>query len=496
MPSKPSKPVARLAPPLDAQDVLIRLESEGVSNAAARRRGYTDLWEMAQTQFRELAVESSEPDEPVRRTSGFWEYLKGIAFAMPMAVSGLAMLFLRYSLWGGDLPMDVGAAVAVGTVASFVVSGGFVQAMARRGMFYLGTKEPLVCFESTLDWLGMGALALAFTACLALSLNWYIAWLKPEVGLMATAFLLGLGVFWMATGILYMLDRNAEVLGAMLVGLAVVTALHRYMGIPVVMAQIVGVVAATGTAILAGVRRLMKPVSAGQNPMRAEALARTVVSAGPYFLYGVLLYTFLFSDRIVAWTAQAGVHRLMFRSDYETGVNVALFAFVMQVGWVRVSGAAYRASMQEFLGSYRATQVAGFNFAMKRFYWQRLNQFLAIAVVSTAIAYAGCRWFGVFKNPGILLVAVLALIACPLLVWSLWNVNLLFALSRPWAVLGGLGVACLFNLLAGFVLSRVGGYHYSAAGFLLGAAVLALLTTRSSLRTLEQCDYYNFASGA
>ena len=122
MPSKPSKPVARLAPPLDAQDVLIRLESEGVSNAAARRRGYTDLWEMAQTQFRELAVESSEPDEPVRRTSGFWEYLKGIAFAMPMAVSGLAMLFLRYSLWGGDLPMDVGAAVAVGTVASFVVS--------------------------------------------------------------------------------------------------------------------------------------------------------------------------------------------------------------------------------------------------------------------------------------------------------------------------------------------------------------------------------------
>ena len=496
MRSNSSKAVSRLAPPLDAQDMLTRLESEGVSNAAARRRGFSDLWAMAEAQYLEASFEAPEPPEPSKRNSALKDYFKGIAFALPMAVSGLAMLFLQYSLWGGKLSADVGAAVAVGTVASFVVSGGFVQAMARRGMFYLGTKEPLVCFESTLDWLGMGALTLAFTGCIALSLNWYFGWLNPAVALLATAFLLGLGVFWLATGILYMLDRNLEVLMAVVVGLAVVTALHRWLGIQVVLAQIVGVVSAAGAAILSGVRQLLKPVSAGQNPMRAEPFARTIVSAGPFFLYGALLYAFLFADRIVAWTAQAGERRLVFRSDYETAVNVALFAFVLQVGWVRVSGAAYRSAVQKFLSAFPATQIEAFNAAMKQFYWQRLAQFTAIAAVSTALAFAGSRWFGVIKSPNILLIALLALAACPLLVWSLWNVNLLFALSRPWDVLAAFTTACLVNLWFGYLLSRLGGYQYSAAGFALGAAVLAVLTTRRVLRTLDRCDYYNFVAGA
>ncbi len=496
MRSNSAKPVQRLAPPLDAQDVLIRLESEGVSNAAARRRGYADLWDMAQAKYREDTFEASEAPQEKKKTSGFREYLKGIAFALPMAVSGLAMLFLQYSLWGGNLPTDVGAAVAVGTVASFIVSGGFVQAMARRGMFFLGTKEPLVCFESTLDWLGMGALALAFTACVALALNWYFAWLDPEVALMASAFLLGLGVFWLATGILYMVDRNVEVLLSVVLGLAVVTALHRMLGIQVVLAQIVGVVAAAGTAILSGVRQLMKPVTPGNSPMRPEPFARTVVHSAPYFLYGAMFYAFLFADRIIAWTANAGVQRLMFRSDYETAVNVALFAFVMQVGWVRVAGAAYRDSIQTFLGGFSARQVTLFNLAMRKFYWQRLGQFAILAAVSTAIAYAGSLWFQVTKSPTILFVAILALGACPLLVWSLWNVNLLFALSRPWKVLGALGIACAVNLVFGFVLSRVAGYQFAAAGFTLGAGVLAVLSTRNVLRTLDQADYYHFVSGA
>lgn len=491
-----SKAISRLAPPLDAQDVLIRLESEGVSNAAARRKGYADLWAMAQAQYREGKFETRNPPDSKKPRSALKDYFLGIAFALPMAVSGLAMLFLQYSLWGGNLPTDVGAAVAVGTVASFVVSGGFVQAMARRGMFFMGTKEPLVCFESTLDWLGMGALALAFTGCIVLSLNWYFAWLTPEVALMATAFLLGLGVFWLATGVLYMLDRNIEVLVAVLLGLGVVTALHRFLGIQVVLAQIVGVVVAAGVAVLSGIRLLAKPVATGQNPMRSEPFGRTVVYAGPYFLYGALLYAFLFADRIVAWTAQAGAYRLMFRSDYETAVNVALFAFVMQVGWVRVSGAQYRDSLQKLLTAFPANKIEAFNGAMRQFYWKRMGHFAAIAIVSTAAAYAGSKWFGVIKTPTILLVAILALAACPLLVWSLWNVNLLFALSRPWTVLGALGSACLANLLIGYLFSRIGGYQFSAAGFALGAAVLAVLTTRSTLRTLDHCAYYNFVSGA
>ena len=493
-----SKPNSRLAPPLDARDVLIRLESQGVGEAAARRRGHVDLWAMAEAQFRDGSGDSPEPVAPPakRRSSAVREHMKGIAFALPLAVSGLAMLFLNFSLWGGALPPDLSIAVAVGTVASFVVSGGFVQALARRGIFYLGTNEPLACFESTLDWLGMGALALAITACAGLTMNWFFGWLTTQVALMATAFLLGLGVFWLATGTLYMLERNVEVLMAVTLGLAVVTILHKWLGVQVVLAQIAGVVTAAMASLMLGAWLLSRPIGSGHNHMRSETFVRKVLSVGPYFLYGVLLYVFLFTDRIVAWTSEAGPVRVVFRGDYEAAVNVALFAFVLQVGWVRVAGTAYRALIDHRLGACRATETGPFNLAVKQFYWQRLRLFALVSLASTLAVYAGSLWFGILKNSGIHQVALWALAACPLLVWSLWNANLLFGWSRPWAVLTAFGIACLVNLFVGYGLSRLFGYHLSAAGYTLGAAVLSVLSTISTHRTLDRCDYYNFASGA
>lgn len=494
--SKPSEIEPRLAPPLDVRDALIRLETHAVTEATARQLGYADLWGMAEAQFRAATLDSPTPAAPPKRSSGFAQYVKGIAFALPLAVTGLAMLFLNFSLWGGPLPADLGTAVAVGTVASFIVTGGFVQAMARRGTFYLGTKEPRACLESTIDWLGLGALALAITACTLLSVNWYIGWLTSQVALTATAFLLGLGLYWLATGILYMLDRNVEVLLAAVLGLAVVAVLHRGAGIPIVLAQIAGVVTAAGASILVSIRILSRALTPAHNQMAKEPFMRTVLSAFPWFLYGVLFYVFLFTDRIMAWTAQAGPVQLVFRADYEAAVNVALFAFVLQVGWVRVSGASYRDRVERCLRTFRAYEASAFNLSLKRFYWERLILFALISLASTLAVYFGSVWLGVIRNPGIHRVALYALAACPLLVWSLWNANLLFGLSRPWIVLRALGIASVANLLAGYVLSRVWGYPLSAAGSAFGAAVLCVLSTLSAVRTLDRCDHHHFASGA
>ena len=487
---------ARHAPPLDARDVRIRLESQGVSNAVAAERGYAGVRAMAEAQFADSWYEPIPRPEPALAKPWFAEYMRGIAFALPLALSGLAMLVLRFSLWGGNLPPDVGAALAVGTVASFIVSGGFVQAMARRGVFFMGTKEPRVCFESTLDWLGLGALALALTACLGLSLNAYFNWLEIDIALMATAFLLGLGVFWLATGILYMLDRSVEVMIAMAMGLALVVILYRGLHVPLMLAQSIGVVVAALAAIGWGVRRLLTSVNSSHNPTGKEPLTRKLLSVAPYFMYGIVLYSFLFADRMTAWTAQAGQSGLVFRSDYEAAVNVALFSFVLQVGCVRVFGTAYRHLIDYGPAAIRASQIVEFNESALRFYRDCLKKFTLVALISTLVVYLGAWRLGVFGKPGIQYVALWALAACPLLVWSLWNVNLLFSLSRPWAVLGAFAVALPVNLAAGYLLSRLASYHSSAVGYALGSVVLFVLSTRTATRTLERCDFHNFTSGA
>ena len=46
----------------------------------------------------------------------------------------------------------------------------------------------------------------------------------------------------------------------------------------------------------------------------------------PYFAYGLVYFSFLFADRIMAWTGRADYRQYFFwfQADYEVGLNWAL----------------------------------------------------------------------------------------------------------------------------------------------------------------------------
>src|ERR1700686_309613 len=90
--------------PLDARDLAVRLEMEGVTDGVARTDyGYDDAWQMAHALLPSLPPAERGRNTPPRPVVAWREYAKGASFAVPIAVSGISMLLFRMSLWGGDL---------------------------------------------------------------------------------------------------------------------------------------------------------------------------------------------------------------------------------------------------------------------------------------------------------------------------------------------------------------------------------------------------------
>ena len=485
--------------PLDARDLAVRLETDGVTDSVAQAEySYGSTYQMATEWFPKMKELPETPAKPREETNPFREHLKGTGFTLPLALCCLVMLGFGFSLWGGDLEAEVAAAVAVGTISSFIVTGGIVQAMAWQGMFYLGSADARMGAISVLRWCVYGVATLAATVVAGLVLNWQFAILPSQLAYLAAAFFVVLGLLWFATGILYMLDQHLLVTGAIGVGITMVVTLRLGLGWELTNAQLSGIFAAAAFAALAGYRRLKRRYDEDSGRIQNRMLTRTLFFASPYLSYGILYYLLLFVDRIVALTAHTGTASmpLVFRGDYELPLDIALLGFILSAGWVHASTHLFRAELLRQLPLCSTESPQVFNYRMSQFYFLRVITFLPGALAANLVIWFITRQSGVLSAPGSLWICGVALLAYPFLTLGLWNVSVLFSLSLPGVVLSAAGAAVLLDTVSGYVLSRSLTYDYAVVGFLVGAVTFGLGTAVSTARRLKRLDYYYFASGA
>ncbi len=486
-------------PPLDVQDMVVRLEGEGITDAVASADfGYSSTWVMARHWYPGLSRVEAWPIPQERGKPRWQEFLKGISFALPLALCAAAMVLLAFSLWGGDLPADLASAVAVGTVGSFVVSGGTVQAMARRGRFYFGIKEYLNCAQSCRNWFWAGLSMLSGTSLAFLVLNVYFGWFPTSLALQAVAFHLSLGLLWLAAGLLYMLEANLLISAAVLAGIACVGGLHFTLGVALLSAQLCGILLAALLSLILAVLRLRDFCRKETTALRSQDLGKILYLSWPYFAYGTLYYVFLFADRLLAWTVgkPADALPLTFRGDYETALDIALFAFVLLVGWVHVATVDFYEKLNGAQNTYSSDQTRQFNQFMVRYYVGKLLGFVPLAVASCVCVFAGAIYVGLYERPAIFHTGMWALAGYAFLVVALYNVSLLFALSRPIPVLYSILSALVVDVVAGYLLSRLVGYEAAVGGFVVGAVLFACLTTYSILVAFSRLDYWHFSTAA
>jgi len=479
--------VTAAGPPLaDPFEATALIESLGYTDRIIQEEfGQPDSRVLGAIVFERLkgaasAVPASEVDEGwQRRLVRLREDLRVFAqtcslsliYSMPWIA---AFIFERRYPDVMQVPPEAAAPLSVALMASLILSGGFVQCIARKGQFYIGVGQPefgaTVCRRI---WLA-GLSVCTITAVAAVALGLYFEVFQPAYLLLAAAHFVALAALWMTCAILW-LDRTYWQVPLVFVAGAAAFWYYHWTG----QGALAGTMASTGAAVAMAIvlmlRRSPLRTSAGPAPDRLAQPRYAVFarSLTPYFLYGFGYFSFVFADRIAAGTAVSTAAGVQFSIDpgYKLGMDLSLLLFLMSMTAVEYINYDFMRFWRDEARRWTPTEGPHYRARLRRRYaWS------GAAVVGAYAAVAVAVWLLVGPpDPaaGVLprRVLVLGVTGYLLLELALFNALVLFSVDATVSVVRALAPALLINVGCGYVLGNLLGPIWAAAAMMAGAAV-------------------------
>lgn len=491
------------APPLDLDDLTVRLEAEGMTASVAQNRyGFSDVWAMAASYLQsamaiaELRAQDGESGRCV--FSDLLAYAKGMVFVSPLICCCVSALVFKVSLWGGNLSSNETTAIALATVASFVITAGFIQVIGRQGHFYRSSANWGLCSTFCSLLLRSGIAILAASVALGSAFNAYFDFLPWRLFILCALFFVAIGAYLLVSGVLYVLGSELLIAIATLAGIGSVLGSYYRLHLPLLASQIAGISIATACCLAAAIWRFRGKLKNGRERWKLPAASRLIYLLWPYFVYGCLYYVFLFTDRFMAWGARSGGSSLMiqFRGAYELSLDLCLIAFVFQVGWIHTGLSKFYRTINVELKRVCLKQELILHRKMLRFYHWHLLGFAILSLFSSALVLSLIHYSAFLQSAIIYRVIVGALAGTPFLVVGLWNIGLLFALSRWGDVLKSVAWALGVNVCVGYLVSRLFAYDLAIVGFVCGACMLAATSAYFYRQLLPNIGYHYFAATA
>lgn len=506
--------------PKDEWEIAAHLEVIGVRDTDARQTyGAADVFDLARAIHDDFVnglydpvtepVDDEERGNPV--TDFLRHYLSGLTFALPMALQAISMLVWGYGLWGAlDLDLRTGTAIALGFIGSYVLSGGFTQAIVRRGLYYMYQHE--FVFAKWVSWTGWWLSVRVMLATLPplLVVNAVFGLLPWSMVFTAAAYYVALSILWLNWSLLYVVRKTYHFITVTAVALAGVLVAAKSGGASPIAANAVGLAIADALSFVLARYYLSRAAakSGREVAVNPPRLAVLVYSTSRFFVYGLLYNSLLFADRVIAWTTAVGredfpPYDFWLSVRYELGMDIALIAVMLTSGVIEHF-------VQRFSDSIIPAQKRVGGQDAPAFVEEQLAAFgrRSIAVAATAIVAAVAAW-GVsmllrrLPNPEFQAALLstttshvfwIATVSYVFFLVALHGVLVLLTLSRVELATRAVGIALAVNVAVGFVCSRA--IHYSAAvgGLLAGSVVLMILTRRAAKKVLSQLDYYYYSA--
>ena len=131
--------------------------------------GFENVFEMGKylEKFKNIKTYPNKPLATFEEVPNFYRrviknYIKGLAFAMPMLVQIFFTLVVGYAIWSGmDMGKTKATVIALGTFLSLLITGGSAQAIGRKGLFYIKQNQFILASNVTKELLKM-ALIITF----------------------------------------------------------------------------------------------------------------------------------------------------------------------------------------------------------------------------------------------------------------------------------------------------------------------------------------------
>lgn len=512
--------VDAVAIPKDHWEIAAQLEIRGIRVIDARTDyGCEDIFDLARridALYRSGEIRTKSPPRPIEEPSSLFlrflrHYADGIFLSLPMAIQIAAMLAFGYTLWGAaELDGRTATAISLGFFTSFIVAGGFCQALVRRGLFYRYQEEDHLAFTTVLQIFVLGLAGTLVVTLLGAVANLLYGVLPWDMAGIAGLYYVSLSVLWLGLAVVYLAQKRILFVVLVTGGLAVVLLLALRAGWSAVPANLAGILLldAASLAIGFGVLAHRARAKGRTQLVTPPRLAVLVFAVAAYFLYGSCYYAFLFADRLIAWSSGAGrggylPFVIWFDSRYETGMDAALVVVVLLMGFVEHVAQRFSEEVVPAQQRVVSTELPEFNRRSTRFYRGQVLFVSLAAVAAVFLTWALILWLrghvtsvylaGLF-DPVAMRVFWVAAVGYAFFSLGLMNVLVLLSLSRIGRALRVMAIGLAVNVSFGFVLSRAVDSTWAAGGLLAGSIVFAVLSVLETDAVFRRIDFFFYAA--
>jgi hypothetical protein len=395
------------------------------------------------------------------------------------------------------LPPELNSLFAIVTMASLITSSGFVQAIGRRGSFYMGLQDPIQANRICLPILWIGILTTVLLSLIGIIFGFYQEIAPDEYVIIAGIYYAIMSIIWMLFAIVGLQYKFAAPM--ILVGVACCFfELRVFVHLSAIESQFIVIVVAFALLIFLTIVSAVKYRSIQPKFGKLVALPGLSVLTyllTPYFVYGIVYFGFIFADRLAATLTTGGIYSLLSgrNLDYQDSMDVALLDLLLIVPLVEYF--SYKLIIYWYDRAKHTTlaEVERLAWRLQKQYWSLLSRiFLCFGVLLTiTVALLSILHRSQTDN-------ILTIVGCLgyfFFAIGLFNTIILLSLDRLRDVLNNLVIAMSINFIIGYLISSLFGLYLAVVGLVVGGIFFAITSSQQTLRAIDRADYCYFYSG-
>lgn len=510
----------KIGAPVNCHVVMATIESMGVRDKDIfSDYGMNSLKDLATEVFLKLSASNHIPVNSQKLSesipvSGYLRikaklfaiyYPLGLLHFIPVLVQLIAIVIFGYSLWTyvGFNQLQ-STAVVLGVIIGMICTGGFVQIIGRQASFYWNYKN-YTLMNKTINYLvRIGIQSVLIVFALIFIANYFINFYPYSVILIIFIYALLIGALLLILAPMHTIKQRWVVSVAVGLGTLFALGLKEFTNISIYMTHWAGIVSSIIISKIYLLYFFNKHIASKPSEDNVLRVQQIIYHNYQYFFYGILVYVFIFIDRILAWSSEinrAIPYTIYYEKDYEIGMDLAILVFLLLTGVLEYS----IASFSKFLDiSQKLTNYAkpkGFGRKLLKLYWQHIAMLIGTTALIFILIYLiiTSSWgyeaqFNETLNSLSIHVCIIGGFGYFFLAWGMLNSLYMFTLNQPKAAIKALVIAIVVNLIVGMFMSRVFAYELSVIGMLAGGLTFFVLTLNDCLNYYKNLDYYYYAA--
>ncbi|MGB0974669.1 MAG: hypothetical protein ACPGU9_06725 [Flavobacteriaceae bacterium] len=512
---------SKIGKPVNCQVVMATIESMGVRDKdILSDYGMQSLTELSDYIYEHLCsvcnpvFQDKKQHNTTTAVSGYLRvktklftiyYPLGLMHFIPVLVQVIAIVLFGYSLWTyvGFNQLQ-STAVVLGVIIGMICTGGYVQVIGRQASFYWNYK----CYglmNQTINYLvKLGVQSIVAVFALLFTINFFMNIYPYSVLLIVFIYALLIGTLLLILAPMHTIKQRWIV--SVVVGVGTITALllKEMTLCNIYITHWVGIIVAILLSKLFLKYFFYKRTLKNEFQKTSIKLQNIIYHNHQYFFYGVLVYIFIFIDRIFAWSSSLGrqlPYVIYYEKDYEIGMDLAILVFLLLTGAMEYGVASFSKFLDLEQKNISHSNRNVFGKSLLKLYWQHiailifssLSIFLLIYFIITS-SWGYEAQFHETLNSLSIKVCVIGSLSYFFLAWAMLNSLYMFTLNRPKKAIKALVISILVNLIVGMIMSRVYAFELSVVGLLMGSLTFLIITLKDCMTFYKKLDYYYYAA--